>query len=385
MTGGAWPHPDDRLERHYRRLLLAYPGAYRRRHGTEMVTTLLEMAGPARRPAVRDAWHLVVSGIRQRFRLPARPLALPAAALAAVTLGVFGAAAGSWAGEQTFAGLPSETVARHLLATVVDDPVELGPPWAAAQRVGDPTGADRVHLRVSPGAQAPGPEPTWTVEQTRDRLTAAGWTIREFTVGPLEREPLPAILADDPEHRFAHLRRVAYLTAERDGLVLRGTATDSIGGVTVDRDPEARTYSLGLGGDVFARRTGAYLPLVVAGGLLGALAGWLLVAGVAYRLRGGPPARQRLTVLLAGSALLAAALPVFATIRNATLLARHLTDLREPVHTLHAALTPGQYFATMPAWLIPACAVMTAVLTAAAILAARTARTADGDLVAPAG
>ncbi len=31
-------------ERHYRRLLWAYPGPYRRRHGAEIVTTLLDMA-----------------------------------------------------------------------------------------------------------------------------------------------------------------------------------------------------------------------------------------------------------------------------------------------------------------------------------------------------
>ena len=42
-----WPGADPRLERTYRRLMLAYPGRYRRRHGTEIVTTLLEMAAPA--------------------------------------------------------------------------------------------------------------------------------------------------------------------------------------------------------------------------------------------------------------------------------------------------------------------------------------------------
>jgi len=35
---------EDRLVWHYRRLLLAYSGRYRRRHGIEMITTMLEMA-----------------------------------------------------------------------------------------------------------------------------------------------------------------------------------------------------------------------------------------------------------------------------------------------------------------------------------------------------
>ena len=45
-TAAAWPVADDRLERGYRRLLLAYPRRHRHRHGTELVTTLLEMAAP---------------------------------------------------------------------------------------------------------------------------------------------------------------------------------------------------------------------------------------------------------------------------------------------------------------------------------------------------
>ena len=105
MTTAAWPSVDEQLVRHYRRLLLAYPGNYRRRHGTEMITTLLEMAEPGRsRPSAGEAWHLLSSGVRQRFRLPAaRPAATVTAVLVSVALAVFGAAGGSWLGERTLA------------------------------------------------------------------------------------------------------------------------------------------------------------------------------------------------------------------------------------------------------------------------------------------
>ena len=65
-----------RTERRYRRLLWAYPRSYRDHRGAEILTTLLEMAEDGRKPGV----HLVLAGLRQRFRLPARrPLAWVAA------------------------------------------------------------------------------------------------------------------------------------------------------------------------------------------------------------------------------------------------------------------------------------------------------------------
>ena len=55
----------------YRRLLWAYPRAYRQRHGAEIVTTLLDLAEAGRRPGLGLRAHLVLCGLRQRFRLPA--------------------------------------------------------------------------------------------------------------------------------------------------------------------------------------------------------------------------------------------------------------------------------------------------------------------------
>ncbi|MGR6913827.1 hypothetical protein ACU635_06200 [[Actinomadura] parvosata] len=56
------------LERRYRRLLLAYPRAYRRKHGDELLDVLLEEAAPGRRvPVPREAWGLLTGGVRSRI------------------------------------------------------------------------------------------------------------------------------------------------------------------------------------------------------------------------------------------------------------------------------------------------------------------------------
>ena len=55
------------LERRYRRLLLAYPDAYRRRRGDELLSTLLELSRPGQRwPAPRQARALLLAGVRVR-------------------------------------------------------------------------------------------------------------------------------------------------------------------------------------------------------------------------------------------------------------------------------------------------------------------------------
>jgi hypothetical protein len=55
------------LERHCRWLLRAYPIWYRRERAGEMLGTLLEASPPGRRwPSLRDAWSLVIGGLRVR-------------------------------------------------------------------------------------------------------------------------------------------------------------------------------------------------------------------------------------------------------------------------------------------------------------------------------
>jgi hypothetical protein len=56
------------LARQYRRLLVAYPRAYRDERGDEIIATLLDLAGPRqRRPTIADAIDLLGSGVRRRL------------------------------------------------------------------------------------------------------------------------------------------------------------------------------------------------------------------------------------------------------------------------------------------------------------------------------
>lgn len=56
-----------RLERRYQRLLWAYPVGYRAERGDELIDTALAAAPPgATRPSAREAWSLLVGGLRAR-------------------------------------------------------------------------------------------------------------------------------------------------------------------------------------------------------------------------------------------------------------------------------------------------------------------------------
>jgi hypothetical protein len=60
-----------RLERRYRRLLLAYPPQVRAASADEILTTLAESGGDRRMPPAREAGALLVEGLRARARLAA--------------------------------------------------------------------------------------------------------------------------------------------------------------------------------------------------------------------------------------------------------------------------------------------------------------------------
>jgi hypothetical protein len=56
------------LESHYRRLMHAYPPAYRQAHGEEIIGTLLQASADRRLPSPREAAGLVGGGITARMR-----------------------------------------------------------------------------------------------------------------------------------------------------------------------------------------------------------------------------------------------------------------------------------------------------------------------------
>ena len=301
-------HPTDpRLERAYRRLLLAYPGHYRRHRGPEIVTTLLEMAEPGRRrPAAGDAWHLLASGVRQRFRLPAGKPALLVAVLALLVGGAFGAAAGSWTAERTFADVPGPAAVAALqqrLATGTHGSVHgSGSPWWG----------EMVHGTTEAG-------PGWTAQQARERLAADGWHL-----GAVQSRQGSAATFDPATGATVSQRVLGTeFEAERDGVSL------SVQSWPAD---ERTTVSLQL----VSAGNGTLLPFTALGGVLGLALGWLLAASA------------RRSLVLAASLILA--LPAVALFGNVLRAVRYAGDTG-PVFTVHSALTPGPYWPFGPPWL----------------------------------
>ncbi|AEV85651.1 hypothetical protein ACWT_4629 [Actinoplanes sp. SE50] len=266
----------DRLEAHYRRLMWAYPRDYRERHGVEVITTLLDMAADERhRPSPGQALHLILCGLRQRFRLPARrPLALAGALLAAVIVGGFGGVAGTWLGWRTAAGIPAEAALRSLNTAMIgtSTPAEVHPEESAMKGPG-------VALITHGGRDySPG--------RIRAALTAAGWrttAYREFPVG-------------EHEHLFT-------FAATRGRLKLDGS------GLVVDSAEGAFQNSYRT--DVWPVEPAVVRPLTVAGMAGGAVVGWLVAAALAYRVRRGTRARRLLASGSSAVALSAAAVPAF--------------------------------------------------------------------------
>nr|BFE63488.1 hypothetical protein GCM10020063_080140 [Dactylosporangium thailandense] len=229
----------DALPRRYRRLLLAYPAPYRRTHGTEILTTLMDGAEPGReRPTAAEVRDIVAGGLRQRFRLPTGRVMVLAAVLSALIAGGLGAGLGSVCG-WAVAVRPSDAVVGGLLDTAAGTATE-----HRAERLSEAFG-----LRGRVIAQAVR-APHVTPDEAAARLVAAGWRV----------EP-----------------------TEFDG-ALRATR----GGVEASVQVAATGPNTMLLVDVAPALPAFTAPLTVAGAVLGLVAGWLLAARIGYRLRRAP-------------------------------------------------------------------------------------------------
>jgi hypothetical protein len=213
-------------------LLAAYPARLRRRHGAELITTLTDMTQG--HPSRVDRLRLVADGLRERFRLPVRrPLGLVTAVLAMLIGGAIGLAAGSWTGEQTYPSMPAAApLARQILGPAVQP---------------DRLERERFELSITErlGTSA-GVEPT--IAETHERLVTAGWAVT-------------AVERFHDQWGF---------WAQSGGMR-----------VSVWGYPGAEHSVEVIGYPV---RPATYLPLVVAGLLVGLLGGWLVGAALAHRL-----------------------------------------------------------------------------------------------------
>lgn len=267
--------PQAELERRYRRLLRWYPRAYRAAVGAELVTTLLDAAGPdRRRPSRREVVDLARGGLRQRFRLPVGVGVRVTAVAAALALGAMGAALGTRAAWLTSSGLPADARARQIIGTVMGVPYEhdlnrsTGPfDSLRPEKQGSPAYVGNARSANHPGA---------TAEQVAGRLAAAGWSVRPASGG---RE----------------------LSASRDGLVVHVQLTHGPGAAPADET----FFSVTIVQD----EPGPLPAALAAGWLAGAVGGWLLVAATAYRVRRHGPVVRVFAGLLTAGALTAILLP----------------------------------------------------------------------------
>ncbi|RSM64747.1 hypothetical protein DMB66_19085 [Actinoplanes sp. ATCC 53533] len=243
-----------------RALLAAYPARLRRKHGAELIETLIEMAGPGRPTRTEKGW-LVFDGLRERFRPPTRrPLALIAAVLALLIGGALGAAAGSWLGTFGYAVLPDAgALGQRVLPQTGDDPV-----WGNSDN----------YFSVS-GALPSGANAYQVAEQTRQKLAAEGWQ-----TGPL-------LSGDGSDGILANV----HFTAQTGEVQLDVYAYPDANGAQV----------ISISG--WPQRPAAYVPLTVAGALLGLAAGWLIGVALAHRIQAARRPRRSAILTTTGLAL----------------------------------------------------------------------------------
>jgi hypothetical protein len=274
----------DKLTRRYRQLLLAYPRAYRRSRGDELLSALLDAAPPGRTaPTVREAANLIRHGLRARLGRPASRTVVAWAVLTVVISGLFSAAFATRAGWETARPLPRTAEARAMLAEILpgqeftdiqDAPamfVMYGQPlsWNSARDLLFGDGGEYAQSGIAGGVSAPAPPPQETVALVQHNLRAHGWTVHSLKVRDIYtcREPC------DPDGGYATVFRMDVYSPEA---------------------PISPPVSAG-----FVRATPfAVYPFGLTGGILGAVVAFLLFGWASRRTEGRHPARGVAKVLL---------------------------------------------------------------------------------------
>ncbi|WP_433611718.1 hypothetical protein ACQP2P_45100 [Dactylosporangium sp. CA-139114] len=270
------------LRRRYGRLMLAYPSAYRREYGTEIVTTLMDAAGPGKeRPTAGEVRDLLLGGVRQRFRLPVGRLMMLAAVSTALTAGALGAAAGSAVGWATRPAPPADAAVAEVAGLAAGRPT----------RTDVSRQPEAYGLRYQIVAGLVAANVPWSAEQSAARLEAAGWRVYPAVTGTTEVTYL------DASGATTRTAGTTDLPAERDGLLIHVSAVGT-------RDGGDELMLL-----VVPAEPAPVLPLTLLGAALGLVGGWLLAGRLGYRLRRARPWQRAAIGTLAGVAWLLLALP----------------------------------------------------------------------------
>jgi hypothetical protein len=269
------------LTRRYRRLLLAYPRAYRREHGEELLGVLLDAAPAGQtRPTLGEAADLVRGGLRCRLGRPASSTVGVWAVLIALICGLFTAALASRVAWETsrpqpdraeFAAVFAEAFPGHRLGDEVSTAPALfviyGQPLSRASLRDLLLGDGGEYQEGVAGGSAAGPMPASeaeTLATAQQRLRAAGWQVHEPTSEVLQT-------CSDPRCDPASQPVETVLVARRGDTVLRATFDDP------------RSFGSYLGVELKRAAPPAVLPVAVLAGLIGGVLAWLVFAWTSRR------------------------------------------------------------------------------------------------------
>ncbi|MEU8295935.1 hypothetical protein AB0C04_01425 [Micromonospora sp. NPDC048909] len=287
------PPTGDPLANRYRRLLLCYPRKWRRLRGEEMVAVLLASATPGRtRPTPRETVNLLRHGLRSRLGRPASYSVVACAVLTAVICGLFSAALASWVAWQTARPLPDRAETTALVAEVLPgyDAKEVDAPTALFTYYSQPLRLENLDsLLLGDGGEyqqgavvavvtaVPPASQQETLALAQRRLRETGWRVYPPYVVP---GPTCTGISCDPAARDTTI----FARRGDTGLDLRLPARPS-----VDSTPVT----------VALRRATppAVLPAGVLGGLIGAVAGWLVFGWASRRTERPHFAADAVTVL----------------------------------------------------------------------------------------
>ncbi|SBT53554.1 hypothetical protein [Micromonospora narathiwatensis] len=268
------------LTRHYRRLLLAYPRAYRRERGEEILGLLLDTAPAGRtRPTVREALDLIRGGLRCRLGRPASSTVGVWAVLTALICGLFTASLAARIAWETSRPQPDRAEVAAVFAEAfpghrLDDDIMTAPAlfvfynspltWQSLKPVLIGDGGEYQEGMASASAVGPAPMPeAESLATAQQRLRAAGWQVYEPITEILQ---ICASASCDTASQPVQTT----LVARRGDTVLRATFHDA-------------SYNSYLGVEVQRAAPPAVLPAAVLAGLAGGVLTWLVFAWASRR------------------------------------------------------------------------------------------------------